>query len=220
MGIVISHLSGTFAKTLALGTKFLQESLKQSLKFVGKGAFQGKHKQPSELELIQDIVAAANQAAHTFVEKATLLVDFMPDAEAAADARMLVALKASPAVEEESFEDDRDDGQVARGAENQFLEAAGAPVTGPAEAEGLAVAMMQSYKAERIHLFSTIGERTSATKDALSDRGVRQIKDAEKRTNLEESVNADKAERKRASELHNPMPGTERPQKPEEEPAS
>lgn len=205
VGIVISQLSGGFAKFLANGVKFLEQILKEALKQSGKGALGGKAKPANERELINEIVSVANHAADAFVSHAKALIDSMPDDQAVADMRTLSALRSSPAVREESFADSAQDGQVERGAENLFLEAAGAPITGPAEAEAMATAMLQSYKAERINVFDTIGERNDAVQDALSGSSAKQIKQAEKNTGLDESVETDKSERKRATDLTNPI---------------
>lgn len=215
ISVVISQLSGGFAKFLASGVKGLELVVKEALKATAKGA-RGKDKRPSEKQLVDEIVIAANAAADGFVEKAKALIDTMPDDQAAADMRMLTALLGSPAVKEESFEDDAQDGQVARGVENEFLETAGAPITGPAEAEAIAGAMLQSYKAERIHVFNTVSQRNVAIDDAMSGSGG-QIEKAEKDTGLEGDVKADKKERARASELTNPVIP---PHGSEEEPVS
>ena len=204
VSIIISELSGGFAKFLANGVKGLDKIVKEALKATAKGAL-AKDKPPNESELMNEILKAANIAARDFVEKAKELVDTMPDDQAAADMRMLTALEGSPAVKEESFEDDAQDGSVARGVENQFLESAGAPITGPAEAEAMASALVQTYKSERISVFQNIGKRNEAVDDALSGRSGKEVEKAEKEVGLDEEVKADKNERKRASELTNPV---------------
>jgi hypothetical protein len=204
VGIVISQLSGGFAKFLTSGIKGLELVIKEALKATAKGAM-AKDKPPNESELVTEILKAANLAALGFVEKAKDLVDTMPDDQAAADMRMLTALEGSPAVKEESFEDDAQDGNVARGVENQFLETAGAPLTGPAESEAMAAVMVQTYKAERIWVFDKVGKRNEAVDDALSGGSGKEVEKAEKEVGLDESVKADKNERKRASNLTNPV---------------
>lgn len=204
VSIVISELSGGFAKFLANGVEGLDKIVKEALKATAKGAL-AKDKPTNESELVNEILRAANAAALGFVDKAQALVDAMPDDQAAADMRMLTALEGSPAVKEESFEDDAQDGSVARGVENQFLEAAGAPITGPAESESIAAALVQTYKAERINVFHNVGKRNEAVDAALSGRSGKEVEKGEKEIGLDESVKADKHERKRASDLTNPV---------------
>jgi hypothetical protein len=220
VGIVISQLSGGFAKFLANELKFLEKALKEILKMVGKGAYANEKKKPAdEKDLIDQVIAVAEEAGRFFVSKAKPLIDAMPDDQAAADMRMLSAVRSSPAVREESFEDDPQDGDVERGVENLFLESAGAPVTGDGQAEALAFSMLQTYKLERVRVFDTIGQRNDVLHDAMSGRSAAQIKQAERDIGMDESIQADKAERRRASELTNPIVPP-RGKSSEEEPVS
>lgn len=205
VGLVISELTGGLAKAIANEMQVLRTVSKQALKAAAKGAIGSARRPTTERELADSIVAAAMGAARTFANEAKSLIDSMPDDQAAGDMQMLAALKSSPAVREESFRNSPQDGEVARGAENLFLEAAGAPATGDAQAEALAIQMLQTYKAERIHILQGVSERSHAVEDTLSGVSVRQIKEAEERTGVDQSVKADRAERKRASELVNPI---------------
>jgi hypothetical protein len=168
-----------------------------------KSAAKGHHQGGGELELIDNIVSTAKVAADRFVQVAHGLIDAVPVEQAAADMRMLSATMGAPGVEEASEGDGPDAGSVKRGVENQFLEAAGAPLTGPAQAETMATEMLRTYKAERIKAFDTPSEQAESVQSALKDPAKKEIPAAEERTGMAQDVRADKSERQRASDVGN-----------------
>lgn len=200
INVLVSQL-GTALKNF-VGGGAIGGIVKQAISVV-KSAAKGAHGPGGELETIDNIVSTAKTAADRFVEVFQNLVDAMPVEQASADMKLLNVTKQSPAVEEAAEADSPEAGNVTRGVENQFLEAAGAPVTGPAEAEALATAMLREYKAERISYFDTPSGSAGAVKEALADKAPGEIGDAEKRTGLDKDVQADKTERERASAVGN-----------------
>jgi hypothetical protein len=200
IGILFKQLGNALANFVGGGA--IGTVVKQALAIV-KSAAKGAHAPGGELETINNIVSTANVAATRFVECFQSLVDTIPLEKAATDMKLLNATKAAPGVEDAKEADIEDAGSVEHGVESQFLEAAGAPITGPAEAEAMATVMLQEYKVQRIHYFETPTETAGGVDEVLSDKAPGQISNAEEKTGLSKSVSIDKYERSRASNVGN-----------------
>lgn len=158
----------------------------------------------AEAALLDLILSAMTKAADKFVDRAIPALASIPDEQAAADYQLLGATKSAPGVHEAAMGDSDTQGNVESGIEDQFLEAAGAPVTGGAEAEKLAVNMLRYYKAERIKVFH--GHKVAdKVQDALGDPSVGEVKKAEKQIGEDAGVNADARQRERASDVGKAM---------------
>lgn len=187
-------------------TEQSEAALKRATGFAKSGmksAMKGQHPGGEEA-LIDAIVNASNAAARQFVDRASAVVASIPNEEAAADFRLLNETKKAPGVHEAKMSDSEEEGDVEKGIEDQYLEASGAPLTGHAEAERLAVNMLRLYRAERINYFVG-GERANKVQEAITDPSVGAIKKAEQETGLDGEVRADRRQRERASQVGHAM---------------
>jgi hypothetical protein len=200
IGILFKQLGNALSNFVGAGV--IGTIVKQSLAIV-KSAAKGSHAPGGEMETIDNIVSTANVASDRFVTCFQSLVDTMSIEQAASDMKLLNATKASPGVDDAKEADIEDAGSVEHGVENQFLEAAGAPITGPAEAEAMATVMLREYKVQRVFYFETPAGAAGAVKEVLSDKAPGEISNAEDRTGLSKTINADKYERNRASNVGN-----------------
>ena len=161
---------------------------------------EAKARAVGEEQLIEMIITAANEGARKFVDEGRAAIDAIPVEQAATDMQLLEATKHSPAVHDAKAFDSHDEGAVENGIENQFLEAAGAPVTGGASAEALAIAMLRVYRAERLKAFPAL-EQAGRLQHVMKDPSPGEIRDAEKRVGLADQIYIDKRERDRASDV-------------------
>jgi hypothetical protein len=184
-------------------TAAAERGLKQAFAVEKSGAKASMHDNgdggtKAELALIHMICGAMVSAAEKFVDKALPALDSIPDEQAAADYQLLGATKKAPGVHEAAMGDSAEQGNVEKGIEDQFLEAAGAPVTGGAEAEKIAVNMLRYYKAQRVTVFHGL-KVADKVQETLADPAPEEIKKAEKNLKEERSIKAEGRQRDRAS---------------------
>ena len=200
VNVLLSELTGGVAGGLATGVKSIDKVLKQVLKDAAKSV---PGSEPSTAhDLVLEIASRLRLAADRFSNEAQSAIDTVSDEEAAAEQQLLDALQSSPAVRDEAILDGDERGFVVRAVQNQFLEAAGMPVTGMQRSTEIATVLLQTYKAERTSRATTIDERNTFITATFSGRSPLEVENVV--GDRADALRQDRCERKRASQLTNP----------------